>query len=56
MEGQQAQPQPQPQPQPQQQPGNGRRQQRNRRANGKIVQYTSAEVYALLIFFCDFSS
>jgi hypothetical protein len=46
MDGQQL--QPQPQPQPQQQPGNGRRQQRNRRANNKTVQYTSVEVHALL--------
>ncbi len=45
MDGQQA--QPQPQPQLQQQPGNGHHQQWNWLANGKIVQYTSAEVYAL---------
>ncbi len=44
MDGQQH----QPQPQLQQQPGNGHRQQWNPRANGKVVQCTSDEVYALV--------
>ncbi len=36
------------QPQPQHQPGNGCHLQWNWQANGKTVQYTSVEVYALL--------